>query len=45
MLHMSGQAAPGTRVMLYVDNQFSGIATADATGSWSFSGNKQLNGG
>lgn len=44
MLHMSGQAAPGTRVALYVDNQFSGIATADATGSWSFSGNKQLNG-
>ncbi len=45
MLHMSGQAAPGTRVMLYVDNQFEGIATADATGSWSFSGNKLLTGG
>jgi nucleoid-associated protein YgaU len=45
MLHMSGQAAPGTRVMLYIDNQFNGIVTADATGSWSFSGNKQLTGG
>jgi nucleoid-associated protein YgaU len=45
MLHLSGQAAPGTRVMLYVDNQFNGMATADATGSWSFSGNKQLTGG
>jgi nucleoid-associated protein YgaU len=42
MLHMSGQAAPGTRVMLYVDEQFNGIATSDATGSWSFSGNKKL---
>lgn len=45
MLHMSGQAAPGTRVMLYVDNQFAGIAAADATGSWSYSGNKLLAGG
>src|SRR5258706_6636555 len=45
MLHMSGQAAPGTRVMLYIDNQFAGIATADATGSWSYSGNKLLTGG
>lgn len=45
MLHMSGQAAPGTRVVLYVDNQFVGMATADATGSWSFSGNKLLTGG
>jgi hypothetical protein len=45
MLHMSGQAAPGTRVILYVDNQFAGLATADATGSWSFSGNKVLTGG
>ena len=44
MLHMSGQAAPGTRVVLYVDNQFAGMATADATGSWSFSGNKVLSG-
>lgn len=45
MLHMSGQATPGTRVMLYIDNQFEGIATADATGSWIFSGNKRLAGG
>ena len=45
MLHMSGQAAPGTRVALYIDNQFAGMATADATGSWSFSGNKRLTGG
>jgi LysM repeat protein len=42
MLHMSGQAAPGARIMLYVDNHFEGIATADATGSWSFSGQKRL---
>lgn len=42
MLYMSGQAAPGTRILLYVDDQFEGMATADATGSWSFSGNKQL---
>ena len=42
MLHLSGQAAPGTRIMLYVDDQFNGIATSDATGTWSFSGNKQL---
>ena len=42
MLHMSGQAAPGTSIMLYVNNKFEGIATADATGSWSFTGNKLL---
>jgi nucleoid-associated protein YgaU len=45
MLHMSGQASPGARVMLYVDNQFQGSAAADATGSWSFSANRLLAGG
>jgi LysM repeat protein len=45
MLHMSGQATPGTRIVLYIDNQFAGMATADATGSWSYSGNKLLTGG
>ena len=45
MLHMSGQATPGTRIILYIDNQFAGMATADATGSWSYSGNKLLTGG
>lgn len=45
MLHMSGQGVPGTRVMLYIDNEFAGMATADATGNWSYSGNRQLSGG
>lgn len=45
MLHLNGHANPDARVALYVDNEPAGIATADATGSWSFSGNKQLEGG
>ncbi|WP_210191667.1 LysM peptidoglycan-binding domain-containing protein [Rhodomicrobium vannielii] len=45
MLHMNGQGTPGTRVMLYVDNEYFGTATADATGTWSFSGNRVLSGG
>jgi nucleoid-associated protein YgaU len=45
MLHLNGHAQPGSRVMLYVDNQFAGAATVDATGSWSFSNNRQLGGG
>lgn len=45
MLHLNGHAQPGSRVMLYVDNQFAGAATVDATGSWNFTKNRQLGGG
>ena len=45
MLHLNGHAAPDARVALYVNNEFAGIATADATGRWSYSSNKQLAGG
>lgn len=45
MLHLNGHAQPGSRVMLYVDNQFAGAATVDATGSWSFANNRQMGGG
>lgn len=45
MIFMNGHAKPDTRVAVYVDNKLAGTATADATGSWSFSGNRQLEGG
>lgn len=45
MLHMSGQATPGARLMLYIDNEFAGTTAADATGRWTFSGNRELTGG
>jgi LysM repeat protein len=45
MLHLNGNAQPGARVMLYIDNQFAGAAPVDATGSWSFANNRELGGG
>jgi nucleoid-associated protein YgaU len=45
MIFMNGHAKPDTRVAVYVDNQLAGTATADATGRWSYSGNRQLKGG
>ncbi len=45
MLHMNGHAKPDTRIAIYVDNQLAGTTTADATGSWTFSGNRELGGG
>ncbi len=45
MLHATGRAAPGARVMLYIDNEFAGAATADARGQWSLSGNRVLTAG
>ena len=45
MIFMNGHAKPDTRVAVYVDNKLAGTATADATGSWSFSGNRRLEGG
>jgi nucleoid-associated protein YgaU len=45
MLHLNGQASPDARVAVYVNNELAGTATSDATGSWSFSGNRQLDGG
>jgi nucleoid-associated protein YgaU len=45
MIFMNGHAKPDTRVAVYVDNQLAGTETADATGRWSYSGNRQLKGG
>ena len=45
MIFMNGHAKPDTRVAVYVDNKLAGTATAAATGSWSFSGNRRLEGG
>ncbi len=45
MLHLNGHAEPDSRVALYVDNNLIGTVNADATGSWTYSGNRQLEGG
>jgi nucleoid-associated protein YgaU len=44
-IYMTGRAIPGARIMVYVDNEFTGAITADATGSWSFKGIRELNSG
>jgi hypothetical protein len=33
---VTGRGTPGTKLMLYIDNEFVGLATVDATGSWVF---------
>lgn len=45
MIFINGVGTPGSRVAIYVDNIFAGFVVADATGSWSFSDNRQLQGG
>jgi nucleoid-associated protein YgaU len=39
---ISGHAAPGARVMLYINNGFVGVATAGSDGVWSFAGARDL---
>lgn len=39
---LHGQAAPGSRLMLYIDNEFAGTASAGADGAWKFSGEREL---
>lgn len=41
-VRMNGHAAPGARISLYLDNDHLGTVTADAAGSWAFSGNRVL---
>jgi hypothetical protein len=42
---LTGRGTPGARVMLYVDEQFAGTATIDATGAWTFKASRELGGG
>jgi len=45
MVYVNGRATPGARVMLYIANEFAGALTADATGSWTYGGRRQLGAG
>lgn len=45
MLFMNGHGKPDSQIALYVNNTRVGIVTADATGRWSFSGNRILEAG
>jgi nucleoid-associated protein YgaU len=45
MLFMNGHATPDSRIALYADRAHIGTVTADATGRWSYAGNRQLSGG
>jgi nucleoid-associated protein YgaU len=45
MIYVTGVGTPGARVAVYVNNNFVGFAIADASGNWSFSDNRQLEGG
>ncbi len=44
MIFMTGRADPGSRIALFIDNEHLGTVTADATGNWTFSSNKELKG-
>ena len=39
---LSGRGTPGSRLMLYLDNEFTGTVTVDATGSWTFKAVRDL---
>lgn len=41
-VHMTGHASPGSRVMLYIENELAGTAMADTSGKWDFSANRSL---
>jgi nucleoid-associated protein YgaU len=43
-IFIAGRGMPGARVMLYIDNEFAGTATVDATGGWTFRGTRELKG-
>lgn len=36
VVFLSGRGTPGSRLMLYMNNEFAGTVTVDATGSWTF---------
>jgi nucleoid-associated protein YgaU len=42
---LTGHGTPGARVMLYINNEFAGTASVDATGSWTFRGTRDLKAG
>jgi hypothetical protein len=44
-IFLSGRGTPGAKIVLYVDDQFVGVATVDATGSWTLKGARELGGG
>ena len=44
-IFLSGRGTPGAKVVLYVDDQFVGVATVDATGSWTLKAARELGGG
>jgi nucleoid-associated protein YgaU len=44
-VYMSGRGTPGSRLMLYMDNDFAGTVTVDATGGWTFKAVRDLPGG
>ena len=39
---LSGRGTPGSRLMLYLDNEFVGTVTVDATGGWTFKAVRDL---
>ncbi len=41
-IFMNGKAAPSSRVMLYINNAFVGLANAGPDGSWTFAGASDL---
>jgi LysM repeat protein len=44
-IFLSGRGTPGSRLMLYLDNEFAGTVTVDATGGWTFKAVRNLSAG
>ncbi len=42
---LTGRGTPGARLMLYIDDQYTGVTTVDATGGWTFKSLRELAGG
>ena len=39
---LSGRGTPGAKILLYIDDQFVGVATVDATGGWTMKAGREL---
>lgn len=42
VIHLSGYGTPGSPINLFMDDELLGTTKADATGSWTFSSNREL---
>jgi hypothetical protein len=44
-IYLGGRGTPGSKLMLYMNNEFAGTVTVDATGGWTFKATRELEAG